>query len=409
MAENTVEVTEPVVKPPRIISVDALRGFDMFWIIGADEVIAKLTKLGDYSILSFLGKQFEHKDWAGFAFYDLIFPLFIFIMGASMVLSLKNLVEREDKIAAMKRIFFRSLIMFGLGVMNYGGFTKLWPEIRLLGVLQRIAICYFVAGIMFCYFRPRSLGMICAGTLVAYWGVMAWVPFPDVRPADKPAIEICRETGFDDTSTLNFNSTKFLQGTYIKGVNLSNYLDQRFLPGHKWDGSWDPEGLLSTFPAICTCILGAFAGFLLINRQYDDWKKIQMLLLWGTISVAVGWLWNINFPVIKKIWTSSYVLVAAGYSAWLLAAFYYIIEMRRWQKWATPFLWIGTNSITIYVISNLFELRKVALCIVGGDVKNLFDRWIMPGFGSLAIEVVTLSIGVLLCRFLYQRKIFLKI
>jgi predicted acyltransferase len=220
---------------------------------------------------------------------------------------------------------------------------------------------------------------------------------------------ICKETGFTNVAQLNLNSTTMLRGVFIKGVNLAHYTDQRWLPGFKWDGTWDPEGFLSTLPAVATCLCGVFAGILLMDRRRDDRARIAWLLGAGAAAVAVGWLWHLHFPVIKKIWTSSYVLVAAGYSAWLLAGFYYVIDVRHWERWATPLVWIGMNSITVYLGESLVNYGRVAERLAGGSVRHWLDTVVTPGAGQAVLSLLTLSIAVLFCRWLYCRQIFLRL
>lgn len=407
---NTPPVSSPVSgSPRRLVSLDALRGFDMFWIVGADVVLSGLRRFSDNPVTRLLADQLEHKDWAGFAFYDLIFPLFVFIVGVSLVFSLSRIQAEQGRAAALRRVLRRGVLLYLLGVFYYGGFEKPWPDIRLLGVLQRIALCYLAAGVLFCLFKPRTLAGIGAGLLLGYWAVMALVPFPDVRPVPGGDLTICRETGFTNVTQLRLDSTNRIRGVYLKGVNLANYVDQRWLPGYKWDGTWDPEGLLSTLPAVATCLLGVFAGLLLRSPAPNPHRKVTWLLGAGAAAVALGWLWHLQFPVIKKIWTSSYVLVAGGYSAWLLAAFYYVVEIRGWQRWAMPFVWIGMNPITVYMANNLLDFSKVARRLAGGDVSHWLDTHLADGAGEAVLAVLTLLLAVGFCRFLYRRQIFLRL
>lgn len=381
----------------------------MFWILGADAILSGLRGFSDNAFTRLLARQFEHKDWAGFAFYDLIFPLFVFIVGVSLVFSLSRTIARHGRRAALQRILRRALLLYLLGVFYYGGFAQPWPDIRLLGVLQRIALCYFFAGLLFCLLEPRALAAVGAMLLVGYWLLMSFVPFPDVRPVPGGDLPVCRDTGFTNVTQLRLDSPHQLRGVFIQGVNLAHYVDQRWLPGYKWDGTWDPEGLLSTLPAIGTCLCGVLAGLLLRERRLGDTSKLGWLFGAGAAAVALGWLWSLQFPVIKKIWTSSYVLVAAGYSAWLLAAFYYLIEIRRWQRWAMPFVWIGMNPITVYVGNGLVDYSQVAERLAGGSVRDFLDTALIPGAGEALITLLTLAVAVLLCRFLYRRQIFLRL
>ena len=177
-----------------------------------------------------------------------------------------------------------------------------------------------------------------------------------------------------------------------------------YLPGRKWDGAYDPEGILSTLPAVATCLLGLFAGLLLKDGACSDQKKVFYLLIAGGVGVVAGSLWGLQFPIIKKIWTSSYVLVAGGLSSLFLAAFYQVIEIWQWRKWCTPFLWIGTNAITVYLAASLLPFENVALRLVGGPVKAGCGPW-----GDFVVIVTCEALLFVLVRFLYQRKIFLRL
>jgi len=163
--------------------------------------------------------------------------------------------------------------------------------------------------------------------------LLAWVPFPDVRPVPGGRQIITKEAGFTNVAQLNMASTQLLHGSYIQGVNLTDSLDQRFLPGRKYDGTYDPEGLLSTLPAVVTCLLGIFAGLLLRNPAISAERKVIYLLSTGAAGVFLGFMWGLEFPVIKKIWTSSYVLVAGGLSSLLLGLFYWVVDVKKYRKW----------------------------------------------------------------------------
>ncbi len=405
--------SSPVSGPPavsvRLMSLDALRGFDMFWIIGGEELFHALDKMSDRGIVRTVAEQLTHEDWEGLRFYDLIFPLFVFIVGVSLVFSLSKSIETAGRTGALKRIFRRSVLLFALALLYSGGFSEDWPEIRLLGVLNRIALCYLFAGVIFCFFRLKGMLAICAALLLGYWALMSFVPFPDVRPKPGSMLTIEKETGFTNVTQLKLTSTNVISGAFIKGVNLANYLDQKYLPGKKWDGTWDPEGLLSTLPAVATCLLGVFAGLLLKNSAIEPRRKVHYLLFAGLAGVLLGHLWGFEFPIIKKIWTSSYVLVAGGYSALLLGVFYLVVDVWNWQKWCLPFVWIGTNSITVYLANNIINFDRLGLRFAGGDVKKFLDLAVTNGFGDLIVALVGLGLGILLCHFLYRKKIFLRV
>ena len=395
----------------RSTSLDALRGFDMFWILGADSFVYALHETSDNPVTKTLATQLDHAEWQGFHFYDLIFPLFVFIMGVSTVFSLEKIIAREGRAAAVKRVLKRGVLLFAVALIYSGGFTNPWPDMRLMGVLNRIALCYTFGGLLFIFCNWRVLIAVAVALLLGYWALLERVPFPDVRPAGYTGV-ITKEAGFKKMSDVNMASTNLLRGSYIQGVNLTDYLDQKYLPGRKYDGTYDPEGFLSTLPAFVTGLLGIFTGVFLRNKSVPDAKKVVYLLGAGAASAAVGWLWGMEIPVIKKLWTSSYVLVAGGYSAMLLGVFYWVVDVRKWQKWCQPFIWIGMNPITLYLTSNFLGglgFEKLARRVAGGPVKSFFDTHVANGCGELVISAVGVLVFVWFARFLYQRKIFLRL
>jgi len=400
--------------PQRLLSLDALRGFDMFWIMGGDALAGALHQVGNDPVTGTLADQLEHVEWAGFHFYDLIFPLFVFIVGVSLVFSLAGAIEQHGRAAAIRRVLFRSLLMFVVALFYSGGFTAHWPDIRLFGVLNRIALCYAAGGLLFCLVRERWawIAGTAAALLLGYWALMSFVPFPDLRRVDEtgallsPSLDITNASG---TAQLNWDTTNSVRGTFNPGLNLANYVDQKFLPGKKWEKTWDPEGLLSTLPAMATCLLGMLAGLLLKNPLIADRRKVTLLLAVGAVAVVAGFAWSTQFPVIKKIWTSSFVLVAGGYSAMLLAVFYLVIDVWQWRKWCVVFVWYGMNPITVYLADNIISFRRVATRFLGGDVQAFLNTRVTFGFGDLLLAFGEIAVGICLVWFLYRRKIFLRL
>ena len=271
----------PASLPGRLVSLDALRGFDMFWILGADSIGSAVLGIQGGSLIHAVGEQLDHVAWEGFRFYDLIFPLFVFMVGVSIVLSRARRVEQEGRGAAMVRIVRRTVLLYLLGIFVYGGFSTPYEEIRLLGVLQRIALCYGITATLYLYFRPRALAAIAGALLLGYWALLAWVPAPGE-----------------------------VSVSFAEGHNIVNWFDSRFLPLRKWDKTHDPEGILSTIPAVVTCLLGVFAGLCVSDPRRTDREKVTMLALAGVALLLAGYGWGMAFPIIKKLWTSSYVLVA---------------------------------------------------------------------------------------------------
>jgi predicted acyltransferase len=426
------------VSPPtqRLASVDALRGFDMFWIMGADSLAVALHRLSPSGPTNVLADQLEHADWQGFHFYDLIFPLFIFLAGVSLVFSLSKTIATAGRAEALKRVFRRGILLFIIGIIYSGGFSSTWPNMRLMGVLNRIALAYLFAGLFFCFFKPRALVAICAGLLIGYWALMSFTPIRDIQLTRASIARLAEQQG--DTKTAEYFSdrespnpstvknseawaatkrifdatTNRVTGKFDKGYNLSDHTDFQYLPGKKYDTFFDPEGFLSTIPAIATCLLGAFAGLLLKNQTIEDKRKVVYLVSAGVAAVLFGWLWNLQFPVIKKIWTSSYVLVAGGYSALLLALFYLIVDVWQKRTWCQPFIWMGMNSITVYLASNLMGgggWRKLATRFAGGDVYTFLEHRVHRGFGDTILSILVLVLAFWFVNFLYRKKIFLRL
>jgi predicted acyltransferase len=421
-----------IVENQRLMSVDALRGFDMFWIIGADSLVYALNRLSESKPTRFLAEQLDHADWAGFHFYDLIFPLFVFIVGVSIVFSLTKEIERHGRAGALHRVIRRGILLYLVGLFYSGGFTNPWPDMRLLGVLNRIAIAYLCTGLLFCFLKPKGLVAACVALLVAYWGIMSFVPIRDIQMTKPSLAALAASRGDTATAALfkesanpsavkdspvwaaasrmYYSTTNVVTGKFGEGYNVSDHIDFRYLPGKKWEDFQDPEGFLSTLPAIATCLLGVFAGLVLRNKEIPDTTKVLYLAGAGVACVAAGFLWSMNFPVIKKIWTSSFVLVAGGYSALLLAAFYTIVDIWQKRTWCQPFVWMGMNSITIYLASNMLGgFRRIAARFVGGDVKAFLDAHLAKGVGDMAVSITGLLLAFWLVHFLYKRKIFLRL
>jgi predicted acyltransferase len=395
----------------RLVSLDALRGFDMFWILGADALVQALGEVNGSALARFFAGQLDHREWVGFTFYDLIFPLFIFISGVSLVYSLSRQIAERGRATAARHVLIRGLLLFVIGFFYSGGFTNPWPDMRLLGVLPRIALAYTGAGLLFCFLKPRSLVAVASAILLGYWALLAWVPIRDIQ-LDKTALAARLGQAKPTLSEVKaaFDATTArVTGKYDPGYNLTNHLDFQYLPGRKYDTYYDPEGYLSTLPAIVTCLLGVFAGILLRRPDLEPFAKLRLLVTAGAAAVVLGWLWHLQFPVIKKIWTSSYVLVAGGYSALLLGAFYYLVDIRLWRGWCVPFIWIGMNPITLYVANNVIGFRRLAQRFAGGDIKAWLDTTVGSGAGQGLLALVGLALMFGLARFLHRRQIFLRV
>lgn len=363
--------------PKRLMSLDALRGFDMFWILGADGLVHGLRKLTDARPVAVLADQMEHVAWEGFHFYDLIFPLFVFLMGSSAVYSLNKIVREAGVAAAYRRLVLRSLTLYLLGLFYYGGLSREdgLEMFRYVGVLQRIAICYCCAGLIHLNFRWRGVVAWIALLLVGYWLAMTWIPVPDYGRAN-----------------------------FAEGKNLANYIDQVALPGYKWDGPWDPEGLLSTIPAVATALLGVCAALILRSSGRTEIQKLGLLVGVGMACLAAGLMWGMEFPIIKKLWTSSYVLYAGGWSFLLLAFFYGVIDVVDIRRWAMPFVWIGSNCLAIYLLDNIISFRDLVERVIHSDTEAM-----LGSYGPLVVSMLALSLPVAICWLLYRRRIFIRL
>lgn len=375
-----------VLKSERLVSLDALRGFNFVWILGGDSAVLALAEImrnaGAWTrpVGDVLHDQMTHVFWEGFRFYDFIFPLFVFITGVAIVLSLPGLVAREGRKAGHLRVLRRALTLYALGLIYYGGISAHWDDIRWLGVLQRIGICYLAAGLLFLNTGWRGLVATTVSLLIGYWALMSFVPVPGIGT-----------------------------GSFAPDANLANWIDAHYLPGRLWDKTRDPEGLLSTLPAIASCLLGVLCGLVLTQPTLSPAAKSAVLIGGGAVLVGGGYLWALQFPIIKAIWTSSFVLVAGGYSAIALGAMHQIVDVRGFKRWATVFVWIGANAITLYLLNQLMGFYQVAERLTGGDFARLLDHSAASGAGWLVTSLVSFALVVALARFLYRRKIFLRV
>jgi len=371
--------SDPPPPAPRLGSLDALRGFTMFWIVGADYLAGAFRGLDGGAVTQFLGYQLGHAEWAGFTFYDLIFPLFLFVLGAAVPLSLDRIVARDGRPAALQRMLRRAALMYLLGVLYYGGLAHGWGQVRWVGVLQRLALVYLATGALHLYCRPRTIAAVAVTLLLGYWALLTFVPVPDG-----------------------------VAGDYARGHNLANWVDAHWLPGKVWYGDYDPEGLLSTLPAIASGVFGLFAGRWLQDPSAQPETKARGLWLVGAICLVLGYAWGLQFPIIKRIWTSSYALVAGGWCLLLLGTFYWLIDLRRISRWATPFLWIGGNALLIYLVSHLVDFRAVSAFLVGGPVAAALDSW-WAGLSGLVLAIASIVLCTALCGWLHHRRIFLRL
>ena len=357
----------------RVLSIDALRGFDMFWIVGADRIVRSLSRVQEGPVTNFLKGQFRH-EWLGFRFYDLIFPLFVFLLGMSVVFSLGKTLSESDGKIPYGRIFRRFLVLFLLGALCDQGISNLAEESPFSGVLQRMAWCYIFASLLYCHLKLRGLIITFVSIMIGYWALASFVPAPG-----QDAVYFEREQ------------------------HIVTWFDHQFLP-FKEEGQFsDPEGLLSTLPAVCSALLGIFAGFAFQSERLSNSERVKYFAGAGLAMLVVGFLWSYQMPIIKWLWTPTYVLVAGGYSCLLVALFHYVVDIKGYSRWAQPFVWIGVNPLAIYVANDFIGFEDVARRITGGPMSDLLNP-----YGRLFTAVVSLVFVILFARFLYKRQIFLR-
>ncbi len=341
----------------------------MFWITGGDVLGRALAAWLGWR---WLDHHLEHVPWEGFVFYDLIFPLFLFIVGLVLPMSLQRYAAVPSQ--AYGRIVRRFALLMILGWINWGLLQFDFAEMRWPGVLQRIAICYLFAALAVLHLRVRGQAILAAGLLLGYWALLAFVPAPGFRAYDLS-----------------------MEG------NLVGYVDRLLIPGKFCCYPYgDNEGLLSHIPAVATTLLGALAGAWLTSARPAR-ERVGGLALAGVASLAIGYAWWPLFPVIKNLWTSSYVMVAAGWSLLLVALFHYVIDVQGARRWAFPFVVIGMNAITIYVAQGFINFDEISKFFLGG-----------VGMLAGAAGPVVLALGAIAARwvflhYLYRNGTFLRV
>ena len=361
----------------RLYSLDALRGFDMFWIMGAEEIFHGLFKATGSSFWGAISNQFTHPDWNGFHFYDLIFPLFLFMAGVATPFSIGRELEKgKTKNQLLWRVVKRGLILVLLGIIyNNGLHIKPFSEIRFASVLGRIGLAYMFANIIYLFSKRWTQVIWFSFLLIGYWLL------------------------------LKFNSAPgFPRGDLTMEGNFASYIDRNIIPGKLYLGIHDPEGLVSTIAAISTGLLGILVGTYLKRQQISGGKKSLYLAIAGIISIGLALIWNIDFPINKNLWTSSFVLLVGGLSLVLLSLFYYIIDVLGYKKWAFFFRVIGMNSILIYMSGRFIDW---------GYSTNGFFQWLGQLTGD-PFNVVVMAICFVMVKwaflyFMYKKKVFLRV
>jgi predicted acyltransferase len=330
-----------------------------------------------------------HAEWHGWTPTDLIFPYFLFIVGVAIPFSFRRrIAEGAAKTDLVRHIARRSLILILLGVAMRAVPDFDFAEMRYAGVLQRIGLVYFFAAGAYVLLSPRARWVVAPTLLLIYWATMMLVPVPG--------------HGAGDLSP---------EG------NLAAYLDRMLLPGSLWQGTWDPEGLLSTVPAIVTSLIGTFTGEWLLSERDSD-ELTRGLLGAAVVLVPIGLAWGAVFPINKNLWTSSYVVFTAGTALLLLGPMYWLIDgkgMRGiWERWMVVY---GMNAIAVFVASGMLTKAMGRIRVGGGDgtslynwiYETLFRSWAGPYNGSLAFAVCYIGFWLGLMWILHARRIYIKI
>jgi len=363
----------------RLIALDVMRGL----------TIALMIMVNTPGSWEFVYPPLRHSVWNGCTPTDLVFPFFLFIVGVSMWFSFKKFKKGITK-KSFYKVLKRSVIMFLLGV-----FLNLYPKfefenLRIFGVLQRIAIAYFFGALLSMNFNLKQLLILFCGILVSYWGILYF-------GATNEPFEIATNV--------------------VRKIDIFLFSEKHLYQG--FGIPFDPEGLLSALPSIGTLLLGYFSGKL-IESSEDTFTAIKKLVVIGSLGTFLGWLWNFSFPINKALWTSSYVLYSGGLAMVFLAFLLWVIDEKGFKKWTRPFIHFGTNPLFIYMFSGVYVLTIVHLIKITVSPEEkisgysyLFSEIFAPIAGnmngSLLFAIVHIIFFWLITFILYKKKIFIKI
>ncbi len=374
-------VTESVgprmpVRSDRLDSLDAFRGL----------TIAAMILVNNPGSWAHVYPPLRHAEWHGCTPTDLIFPFFLFIVGVAMTFSLGRRLEEGERRRVVGKVVRRALIIFALGLLLSAFPEFRLSELRVAGVLQRIAVVYLVASLLVLRLSRRALAWTTAGLLAGYWAALELIPVPGQGA-----------------------------GVLTPEGNLAAWVDGWLLPGRMYQGTWDPEGLASTVPAVATTLLGVFTGHWIRSRRERSEIAAGMFTA-GWLAILAGLAWSIWFPLNKNLWTSSYVLFTAGAALEGLAFCYWLIDGLGYRAWARPAIVFGLNAIAVYVLSGLgtdlliwIRVGMEDSALYGWIYRHLFVSWAGPLNGSLAFALAYLAFWWLAMAALYRRRIFIKV
>jgi len=368
-------ISTQAVPRERLLSLDALRGFDMFWITGGGYLVTVLAKYSDAGWLQAVAKQMDHVEWAGFHFFDLIFPLFMFISGVAIPFALVSKLEKKvPKNELAKKAIRRAIILIFLGLIYNGVFSNGFDNPRIASVLAQIGLAYLGAALIVIYSKSfKSTVYWLGGILVGIAFIQLFIPVPGIGA-----------------------------GVLTPEGCINGYLDRMFLPGRLYGKVFDPEGLLCIVSAVTVTLMGSVAGHFLRDKTTSDHKKLKTLLTVGASAIVVSLLLSTFYPLIKACWTSSFNILTGGIGFLLMACFYWIIDVKGWKKWSFFFRVIGMNSIFIYLLYDLVDVGKTA--------KYLFGWTVLWGdFGQIVSIIGAIMMVWYLLYYMYKKNIFLRV
>ena len=356
-----------VTRTRRLVSLDALRGLDMLVIVGGGAVLRELARTTEHPALQAIAHQLEHVEWHGFRFYDLVFPLFLFLSGATLPLTVERRVASgASRVLETRAAVRRGLVLVALGAVYNGALRLDGEPVRVASVLGRIGLGWTGAALACIWLSLRGQVAVCLTVLLGYWALLAWVPVPG-----------------------------FGAGDLTPGHTLTDWLDREFLPGRLYKGDRDPEGLLGIIPSVGTALMGAFAGRWLVHGpSCRGWRALGLVGA-GALALAVAGLWDRWLPLNKNLWTSSFAVHCAGWSALLLGVFHWACDGDDRPGLALPLVVVGTNPITIYLLKGFVDFPALSEVVLN-------PLRISPLAGALLLEWLLLYV-------LYRRRWFLRV
>ena len=379
------------------MSLDALRGADMFFIIGGASLIVALCSLFGAQDC-WLALQMKHVDWHGFRHHDTIFPLFLFLAGVSWPFSYASQIAKGRSTSAiLLKMAFRvaALVFFGLATADFFAFKV--EKFRYDSVLAHIAVCWAGAALLSMFVKSWKVRLaIAGGLLVAHWAALFFFTAPDAAAllaSSDPAVAK-KVASYAAYGTDSFSFTG----------NIAGWIDRTFMPGRLHEEIFDPDGLLAKVSGIPLALMGVLAGELLRSKSFSGNRKTLLLLAAGLGALALTFCWKPWCPVNKKIWTSTFVLASAAYAFFALALFYWIIDVRGWRRWAFFFRVIGMNAITIYLLMRVVQFRAISRFFFSG-VAGLGEGY----WPNVVLITGQILVEWLLLWWLYRKGTFLKV